>query len=117
MDTMGVMPLCITSPLVYLVCKMISLAYYKELITTARVLLVYTIFLKNKGVVTMATAVKLAYELTRNTCYLYLTIKLIRIALLTQNYIPYELKMGNFRSAYQSCCYHDNKSYHKVKNI
>ena len=37
MDTMGDMSLCIGLPLVYLVCKLISLAYYKELITAARV--------------------------------------------------------------------------------
>ena len=37
MDTMGVMSLCISLPLVYLVCKLISLAHYKELITAARV--------------------------------------------------------------------------------
>ena len=36
MDTMGV-TVYISLPLVYLVCKMISLAYYKELITAARV--------------------------------------------------------------------------------
>ena len=36
-DTMGVMSLCISLSLVYLVCKLISLAYYKELITAARV--------------------------------------------------------------------------------
>ena len=37
MGTMGVMSLCISLPLFYLVCKLISLAYYKELITAARV--------------------------------------------------------------------------------
>ena len=37
MDTMGVMSLCKSLPFVYLVCKLISLAYYKELITAARV--------------------------------------------------------------------------------
>ena len=37
MDTMGVMLLCISLPLVYLVCKLISLAHYKELIAAAQV--------------------------------------------------------------------------------
>ena len=37
MDAMGVISLCISLPLAYLVCKFISLAYYKELITAARV--------------------------------------------------------------------------------
>ena len=37
MDTMDVMSLCISLPLVYLICKFISLAYYKDLITAARV--------------------------------------------------------------------------------
>ena len=37
MDTMDVMSLCVSLLLVYLVCKLISLAYYKELITAARV--------------------------------------------------------------------------------
>ena len=34
---MGVMSLCISLPLVYLVCKLISLAHYKELTAAARV--------------------------------------------------------------------------------
>ena len=37
MDTMGVMSLCISLPLVDWVCKLISLARYKELIAAARV--------------------------------------------------------------------------------
>ena len=37
MDNMGVVSLCISLSLVYLVCKLISLAYYKELIIAARV--------------------------------------------------------------------------------
>ena len=45
MDTMGVMPLCTTLSLVYLVCKLISLAYYKELITMARVQAACSLFL------------------------------------------------------------------------
>ena len=37
MDTMGVMSQCIGLPLVHLVCKLISLAHYKELIAAVRV--------------------------------------------------------------------------------
>ena len=37
MNTVGVMSLFISLSLVYLVCKFISLAYYKELVTKARV--------------------------------------------------------------------------------
>ena len=35
-ETMGVMLLCISLLSVYLVCKLISLAHYKELIAAAR---------------------------------------------------------------------------------